>query len=402
MTPGVGAQSVRPGAIGDGVLQCAPMRAPPPVLLVLCALTACSDREAPVGGASPLRLDAAATVPALVEAGAEPPMPAPYRARGDAAVATNAGCVGCHADQAAEWRGSLHARAASDGAYRRALAKEPSPFCRGCHAPEADPEDASLTPAALAGVACVTCHVTEEGSVLAAPPLAGAGPAPHPLRRSAAFAGAGACQGCHEFAFPGAGGDGDAQLMQTTVREHARSEGGGQACADCHMPRREGRRSHSFAEVRDAGWLRARLRARPEVVPGALRVTLEQPEPGHAFPTGDLFRRLEVRAELRDRSGRVLDGETRWLGRQLLLVPGHAARQLVGDDRVFDEPRTVDLPLQGATAGATVAFAVTYQRVATTGTGHDPSAAEIESQVLLHDGVLPWPSMPGAAPRQAP
>jgi hypothetical protein len=366
------------------------MRAPPPVLLVFCALMACSDREAPEGGALPPPLDAAAAAPAPVEPPAAPPMPAPYRARGDAALALNAGCVGCHPDQAAEWRGSLHARAASDGAYRSALAREPSAFCRGCHAPEADPEDAALTPAALAGVACVTCHVTEEGSVLAAPRLAGAGSAPHTLRRAEAFAGSGACQGCHEFAFPGAAGDGDAQLMQTTVREHARSEGSARTCADCHMPPREGRRSHSFAEVRDAGWLRDRLRARAEVVAGALRVTLQQTEPGHAFPTGDLFRRLEVRAELRDRSGRVLDRQARWLARQLSMVSGHAARQLVGDDRVFDEPRTVDLPLHGAAAGGTATFAVTYQRVATTGSGHDPGAAAIESQVLLHDGVLAW------------
>jgi hypothetical protein len=318
-------------------------------------------------------------------------MPAPYRARGDAAVALNAGCVGCHPDQAAEWRGSLHARAASDGAYRRALAREPSAFCRGCHAPEADPEDASLAPAALAGVACVTCHVTEEGTVLAAPRLAGAAEAPHALRRAQAFAGAGACQGCHEFAFPGAIGDEDAQLMQTTMREHARSKGSAQPCADCHMPLREGRRAHGFSEVRDAGWLRARLRAQAEVVPGALRVTLEQVEPGHAFPTGDLFRRLEVRAELRDRSGRVLDGEARWLARQLRMMPGHGARQLVADDRVFDDPRIIDLPLEGLAPGGTATFSVTYQRVASIGAGHDAAAAEVESQVRLHEGALPWP-----------
>ena len=76
---------------------------------------------------------------------AEPPRmpgPAPQAARpGDIAL-ENARCEGCHADIAREWRASMHAQASVDPVYQRALAIEPLPFCRGCHAPEADPSRA--------------------------------------------------------------------------------------------------------------------------------------------------------------------------------------------------------------------------------------------------------------------
>src|SRR5690242_20472942 len=67
------------------------------------------------------------------------PMPGPYRGRLAAAVAANADCISCHDDQAVEWRGSRHQQANTNSAYTHAFAIEPTAFCRGCHAPEADP-----------------------------------------------------------------------------------------------------------------------------------------------------------------------------------------------------------------------------------------------------------------------
>ncbi len=69
----------------------------------------------------------------------------------------NAGCAGCHATIAAEWEGSSHHRSATNDAYVAQLAREPLPFCRGCHAPRADA--ARPTPAAIAerGIGCVDC-----------------------------------------------------------------------------------------------------------------------------------------------------------------------------------------------------------------------------------------------------
>ena len=68
-------------------------------------------------------------------------MPGPARGRGrPGAAAVNALCEGCHEEVAREWRGSLHRRAYVDRSFAESLAREPDPFCRGCHAPEADPQ----------------------------------------------------------------------------------------------------------------------------------------------------------------------------------------------------------------------------------------------------------------------
>src|SRR6185295_15214718 len=86
----------------------------------------------------------AAVVVVFVAAGARSapaarmPAPAPQVRTGDAAQ-RNATCEGCHEDEAREWRASMHAQSDADPVYRRALAREPMPFCRGCHAPEASP-----------------------------------------------------------------------------------------------------------------------------------------------------------------------------------------------------------------------------------------------------------------------
>lgn len=299
---------------------------------------------------------------------------------------------------------SLHRRAALDPAYRAAAAIEPLPFCEGCHAPESTLD--TLAPAAVRdmGVGCVTCHVARRGEILAAardgapegvdtPPSS-----PHEVRRSSQFARTGGCAGCHEFPFPRAshpGADGD--FMQTTVREHARSRGADRGCADCHMPVVEGRRSHSFSQVRDPEWLRARLRvsaSRPE--DGVVRVTLAQTDPGHAFPTGDLFRRLAVGCEVRSAAGDVIARDVRYPRRHFDLPGAGSGRALTADDRVFDAPLDVDLDLSEAEekvapgGGATARFWVTYQRVAQAGTGPHPEQATIESEIRLQEGQFSW------------
>lgn len=319
------------------------------------------------------------------------PMPRPYRDRQDAAVKLNAACESCHDAEAAGWRASRHRQAYGNSAFQEALAVEPSGFCRGCHAPESDGRKVPSRAVSDLGVACVTCHVTEEGAVLAAPRRgAEEGGAPHAIRRSSDFGHTGACRGCHEFAFPGMHGGGDAELMQTTLREHARSPAAERACADCHMPLSGGRRAHGFAGVRDPAWLKARLRVTAERTGGGVRVTLAQTAPGHAFPTGDLFRRLEVGAELRDASGQARSRDVRHLARHFEIVPGYPVRKLLRDDRVADEPRAVDLALEPASgATCTIRWWVTYQRVATVGAGRDPAEAKIESEEPLYAGAIP-------------
>src|SRR5262249_24961837 len=136
-----------------------------------------------------------------------------------------------------------------------------------------------------------------------------------------------------------------------------------------------GRRSHAFAEVRDPAWLRDNLRVKAERIDGdRSRITLAQRAPGHGFPTGDLFRRLEIGVELRDERGNVRSREARHLARHFEIVPGKPMRQLVRDDRIFDEPAVVDLPISNASG--TLSWWVKYQRVATVGIGTNPAEAK--------------------------
>ena len=305
--------------------------------------------DAPAGGERIVQTPAVLSTSGagLLRAGAavEPPqpMPGPYRGRLGAAVALNATCVSCHTHEAEEWRASRHREAYSSAAFQEALRIEPIAFCRGCHAPESDPASAPSQPVADLGVGCVTCHVAEEGVVLgaassAADSSAGASPAPHPVRRSLAFARTGGCAACHEFRSLVAPrhDDDDGNFMQTTVREHQRSPAAETACAACHMPVVSGRRSHAFASSRDPAWLADRLRATATHTEGGrVRVTLVQASPGHGFPTGDLFRRLEVGCELRDDGGKVVSRDVKYLARRFAIVPGTPGRQLVADDRVL-------------------------------------------------------------------
>lgn len=369
------------------------------LLASLCGVAACLREDLPAESSAPAPpAPPSAAIAASSSASLPPaPLPRPYRGRLAAASTLNATCESCHDQEASEWRRSRHRQANTNAAYVAAFAAEPQPFCRGCHAPESDPNEAPPKAISEIGVACVTCHVTEDGVVLAAARSGDdPGDAPHPLRRSAELAQSGACAGCHEFRFPMApSGEDDALFMQTTLREHARSPAAEKACATCHMPLVQGRRSHAFAEVRDPAWLRQNLQVKAERLDGGrLRVTLVQPAPGHGFPTGDLFRRLEIGGELRDEAGKTRRREVRHLARHFEIVPGRPGRTLTHDDRVFDEPSVVEMDLSAASPprSGVVRWWVTYQRVATAGVGDDPAGAKIESEIPLHSGVIPWKS----------
>ena len=237
---------------------------------------------------------------------AAPTMPGPATLARLHAPTQNRGCESCHLEIAAEWRGSLHQRAYLDPEFARALDREPQPFCRGCHAPEADPR--APAPPALDAPAGLPAD-----AVLAVPKDSRA--APHPVVESVAFAGAPACAACHEFSFPGRPAP-----MQLTVREHAASRFAATSCADCHMPWTgdgPGRhRSHVFAASRDPALLQRALRVEATRQPGRVTLRLIPAEVGHAVPTGDLFRRLLVEAEATDKTGAPVSHDARTLGRR--------------------------------------------------------------------------------------
>jgi hypothetical protein len=94
----------------------------------------------------------------------------------------SARCATCHADIAREWASSAHRRSASDHAYLDALAREPMPFCRACHAPSADPNRPTPEAVQNEGIGCHDCHAKA-----------------HARSASSGTAPARACSGCHEF-----------------------------------------------------------------------------------------------------------------------------------------------------------------------------------------------------------
>ncbi|MBK8256004.1 MAG: hypothetical protein IPK82_25470 [Polyangiaceae bacterium] len=339
-------------------------------------------------------------------------MPTPDRRREQNAVAENSACIACHTDQAREWEGSRHHTAHTNDAYQKALAIEPSSFCRGCHAPEADPTHQAKPAVGALGVGCVTCHVTSPGTVLAAPlsnpltyppssdPPSGLGASalpPHTIVRSADFAGAKACEHCHEFKFPVPRGNEDRDYMQTTVREHARASTANLTCSNCHMPETGSHRSHAFNQTRNTAWFVQTLAVKAEWSdPSTFQLTLAQQAPGHGFPTGDLFRRVHIHVEVRADSGEILYHENRVLARHFDLVPGYSGRQLTGDNRIFDEPLAIPFSVllpTPHTQHSTLFWNVEYQRAATVGTGKNPDEVQIESVEPLQSGQIPVPEV---------
>lgn len=336
-----------------------------------------------------------------------PPMPGPGQATRQAQLAQrlNAACERCHPEIAAEWRQSLHRQAHSDPAYQRALASEPRAFCRRCHAPHADPAQLATGWAAESGVACVTCHVPgrlfrpqiSDVQVLAGTGaevgvgLAPSGLAPHDLIRDPQFSADGACQGCHEFAFPDGHARRRPELMQSTLSEHRQSPLASESCIACHMPRTaSARRSHRFASSHDPQQLRAALRVtatRP--TPTLVRLELTPQRVGHALPTGDLFRRLSLRAWGRAASGQRL-GEQRLLQRHFGLerqLGGAWVRVTARDDRLTG-PTAIDLPLDAALAGRPLRWQVRYQRVEQPLPFSDEARLRPTDDVLLAEGEL--------------
>ncbi len=246
------------------------------------------------------------------------------------AVAVNARCASCHQEIAREWRESMHGRAFEDPSFQQAFALEPLPFCHNCHAPEATPQRPEPALAAL-GIPCTTCHsidAAESGR--------------HASDRPAATK---ACANCHEFFFPGT-----SVKMQFTATEHRNSPFASRPCTSCHMPRStHGGSNHRFAASRDPQMLRSAAKIVGSRDGDDLVITFTRNAIGHAFPTGDLFRRLRV--EARDAQGNATSA---MLGRKTKLGPGADNRPFVNGDRAV-----VRLPVGSDEAS----FQVFYERV---------------------------------------
>lgn len=220
-------------------------------------------------------------------------------------------CGVCHAEHYAEWANSTHRTAYTNPVFQAEFGRRRRDFCVNCHAPRLAIGETGFQD----GIDCATCHV-RDGAILN--PVV-SGDAPHESRAEPILATVDACARCHEFDFEGQRNE----LLQSTLSEWAASPAGreGRTCQGCHMDRADGderRHRHDWPASRNHGMLERSIQVEGEL--GELagerrRVTLRLrvADAGHAVPTGDMFRRLEVRIWPGDA---VEAAETEWLRRR--------------------------------------------------------------------------------------
>lgn len=328
----------------------------------------------------------------------ELPGPAPRpREHGFDPRAENAACEGCHDDIAKEWRGSLHRNAFDDDVFQEAYQIEPFAFCRGCHAPESDPDTAPTEGARAVGVGCTTCH--SQGHDVVGSRAIGASAGSHAVVADTRMSTTDACAACHQFDFPAKKG----APMQNTLEEHAGSNAAGISCQSCHMREVDdgkGKKhlSHAFSVIGDPAMIRsaAKVSAGREGSRDVV-LTLSPGAVGHAFPTGDMFRRLEVRAHAVDASGKVVLSATPVrLVRSFADRPSSGseidfARVQIGDTRLAPpgsgDGRKVTLHFDRSVSGLDVRYSVVYQRMATA-MAASFGVDQPHDEIVVADGVL--------------
>jgi hypothetical protein len=120
---------------------------------------------------------------------------------------------------------------------------------------------------------------------------------------------------------------------------------------------------------------------------GQLVIEIEPRTLGHAFPTGDLFRRLVARVRSEDGSW----SERRFLARRFDLhrIAGPPVKVEVADDRVGVRPgpTRVVFELPASVDEQALRWSVTYERVLETPIGASADA-EVWDQRELATGVL--------------
>lgn len=284
-------------------------------------------------------------------------------------IGRNERCMSCHADIAAEWRGSMHHASFDDPIFRASWTREPATFCVKCHAPE----DRTLSgrPSVLAslGTTCTSCHFGHEKTA----------------------SDSRACAVCHEFPFPGRETSPALRdQMQRTISEHALSAESSASCASCHMPSVGGRdgkkhKSHAFGGGNDPSWIRTALDVRASRSGSRVTLVLAPGHVGHAVPTGDLFRRFEVAAEGVDEKGAVIARAAFPIGRTFAITP-RGERVETGDNRpgaMGDDTTEVVLDL-GDVKPARVRWTIDFERVL----GQAPDSVEIASRLRVMEGWL--------------
>ena len=250
-------------------------------------------------------------------------------------------CARCHAKQAREWQGSIHAQASSPGLLAQImrspargdaktawLSQPDVASCQRCHAPLAEQlaSNPALYDDALQaeGITCAGCHV--RGFVRHGPPRI----APtlltlpsYPLVEDESYQRSDFCMPCHQL--PARQAIAGRPLLNT-YREWL--EGPymkrGVQCQHCHMPNRE----HTWKGVHDADTFRQGIDVHAQAYRGAtgivtVRATLTNIGAGHYLPT-TTTPAVWLRVQLIDKDGLDILGANREqrIGRKLVFDSG--------------------------------------------------------------------------------
>lgn len=188
--------------------------------------------------------------------------------------------------------------------------------------------------------------------------------------------------------------------MQGTILEHTASAFSQVSCADCHMPKTTGgRASHKFDVTRNEAFMRGAVSVEARRTdPQRIELSLRARGVGHAFPTGDLFRRLEVTAEAIGPEESKMAGDVVYLTRRFktLRSAGGLLRKVsVSDDRLGvmgGAQTTIELDLGPDAARWPIVWRLAYQRVEHPKMVGQPDAV-VDGEIELTRGVLaPAPS----------
>jgi hypothetical protein len=334
------------------------------------------------------------------EAAPEHPPATPTRARAGSSLAagaqatpeplpSEAECRECHPEVTAQWQRSRHRSAFQNPDFQRSLAREPLDFCRHCHAPGLVREPP--LPAAEAealGVGCLDCHAGRDTILTGRPTTDASVPAaPHALTAIDGFA-TQTCARCHEFEFPPTTRQTPGTMMQLTMREHRASGFADRSCASCHLPGGD----HSLASSRDDDAIRRAVTITTRREGDDLLVELVPNAIGHAFPTGDLYRRVEIHAE-RQIDGRAIASATRYLDREWRPWRFRDARlnpafhDPIVDDRVIGPTLVrLELDVSPEQPGGELVWWVDYERVDARD-DIEPERSTVASEVRLAEGV---------------
>jgi len=289
-------------------------------LVVLVAACGARAPEPPRSGGGLRPIDPGTRDPALLSAGA---------------------CKACHAREHATWSTSRHAAAWTNGLFQREYRDTPRDWCIHCHAPlEPQTLQAKQGGGALAdeGVGCAACHV-RGGRIVARERKPGS---PHDAVVSPGFGGADFCGACHEFGFPVIDRSGvvvalTEHPMQATLSQFKRGPyaGSEDGCHTCHLV-------HAHPGAHDPGMLRGALKLTACRDEDAAVIALANVGAGHAVPTGDVHRHINVRAWRSSAPERLFEA---YVGRRFALAEGGGKRTTWDSTIAPEQTRTWRVPL---------------------------------------------------------